>query len=214
MVVRHRRTTLCLVAGLSLACAVTAPPESQDVGTLTNGMGEIAGEVTDHSVILQSRLTTTAGFVDGDVRGAPGVAAFEVSASRDFVDSTTTEWLEATAEGDFIVKTTVGDLGANTEYFYRLVYGLDRETVVTGPTRSFSTHAGARIAREASFVVVTGMNYHQFYRSPTRAYAGPDRDLGYPAIAAMHATNPDFFVATGDKTSTTTCRSRAAPTRR
>ena len=198
MVARHGRMTLCLLAGLSLACSETPLPEPVDVGNLTNGMGEIAGEVTDHSVILQSRLTTTDGFVDGDVQGAPGLAAFEVSTSPDFVDRIITEWLEATPQGDFIVKTIVDGLTADTEYFYRLVYGPNPETVVTGPTRSFTTYGGAGIAREVSFVVVTGLNYHQFYRSPTRAYTGPDRDLGYPAIAAMHATDPDFFVATGD----------------
>ena len=67
MVARHGRMTLCLLAGLSLACSETPLPEPVDVGNLTNGMGEIAGEVTDRSVILQSRLTTTDGFVDGDV---------------------------------------------------------------------------------------------------------------------------------------------------
>lgn len=79
-----------------------------------------------------------------------------------------------------------------------MVYGPNPETLVPGPTRSFTTLAGADIAREASFVAVTGMNYHKFYRNPNREHTGPDRELGYPALAAILAMNPDVFVATGD----------------
>ena len=43
MVARHGRMTLCLRAGLSLACYETPLPDPVDVGNLTNGMGEIAG---------------------------------------------------------------------------------------------------------------------------------------------------------------------------
>ena len=169
------------------------PPVELD---LVNGQGEIAGEVTATSVILQSRLTAGGGFVDDDLPGAPGVAWFEVSTSPRFDGLTTTGELDATAESDFIVKALVDGLEPGTQYFYRLVYGPDRETVLTGPTRSFSTLSGAGIARETSFVAVTGMNYHQFFRNPTRAYTGPDKDLGYPALATILSMDPDFFVAT------------------
>ena len=42
------------------------------------------------------------------------------------------------------------------------------------------------------------MNYAQFFDNPPRAYIGPDKDLGYPALATMLAMDPDFFVASGD----------------
>ena len=198
METRHAHTVLCLLVGLGLACTEAPPAGPPDVGDLTNGQGEIAGEVTDRSVILQSRLTTSGGFVDDDLPGAPGVGRFEISTDATFADVRTTTWLEAAAESDFIIKTKVDGLEPDTDYYYRLVYGPDRETVVTGPTRSFITHPGAGTAREVSFVVVTGMNYHQFYRNPNRAYTGPDQEQGYPALTAMLAMDPDFFVATGD----------------
>ncbi len=179
-------------AVLPLACAQPEPI------LMTNGQGEMAGEVTSDSVILQSRLTTGNALVDGDVPGAAGVARFELSTSQDFTDSQPTGWLQATAENDFIVKTKVDGLSAGTRYHYRLVYGPSEERVTTGPTRTFRTHDGAEGTGDVSFVVVTGMNYFQFYGSPRRAYTGPDKDLGYPALKTMLDLQPDFFVGTGD----------------
>ena len=189
--------TVVATSILLWACGPAEGPPPVEID-ITNGQGEIAGEVTATSAILQSRLTATGGFVDDDLPGAPGVAWFEVSTSPQFDGLLTTAELEATAENDFIVKVLVDGLESGRQYFYRLVYGPDRETVVTGPTRSFSTLPGAGIAREASFVAVTGMNYHQFFRSPNRAYTGPDKNLGYPALATMLSMAPNFFVATGD----------------
>ena len=39
-----------------------------------HGQGEMAGEVTDSTVILQSRLTQENQLVDGDLVGSPGIA--------------------------------------------------------------------------------------------------------------------------------------------
>jgi alkaline phosphatase/alkaline phosphatase D len=41
------------------------------------------------------------------------------------------------------------------------------------------------------------MNFNAFYRG-ARAYKGPDRTLGYPALKAILDAKPDFFVGTGD----------------
>ncbi len=190
-----------VVVMASTACVGNSPSDTVDVenvGRITNGQGELAGEVTDHSIILQSRLTTTDGFVDGDLPGAAGVGRFEIATSDDFSDPMTTEWLEAVAASDFVIKSRVDGLTPNTRYFYRLVHGANTDSVVSGPTRSFTTLAGATIPRESSFVAVTGMNYHQFYRNPDRQYSEPDGDLGYPALAAILSTGPDVFIATGD----------------
>ena len=188
-----------IVLGTVLAPAGASSQEPPPVEiNIVNGQGEIAGEVTTDSVILQSRLIAAGGWVDGDLPGAPGVGRFELSTTADFASATITEWLEATAERDFIIKTEVDGLEAGTEYFYRLIYGPDQENVTNGPTRSFSTHPGADTAAETSFTVVTGMNYSQFFDNPMLAYTGPDKELGYPALATMLAMNLDFFVATGD----------------
>jgi len=181
--------------GFVAACAPSPPVEI----AITNGQGEMAGEVTTNSVILQSRLTTTDGWVDGDLSGMPGVARFEISTNVDFGDVVEiTNWIDATADRDYIVKTRVGGLTPGTQYFYRVIYGPDSEHVVIGPTRSFATHVGAGVEVETNFMVVTGMNYFRFFDDPARAYTGPDKSLGYPALPAMLSMTPDFFIGTGD----------------
>ena len=94
----------------SAACSDDSTDGDAESVQVANGQGEIAGEVTEDSVILQSRLTTTGGFVDGDLPGRAGVGRFEVSTSSDFMESTLTDWLEADAPTDFIVKVLVDGL--------------------------------------------------------------------------------------------------------
>ena len=172
-------------------------PDAQPL-TITNGMGEMAGEVTADSVILQSRLTTGAGVVEGDVPGAPGVARFELALSNDFADLIESTWLDATAERDFIVKTRITGLTPGTRYFYRLRYGPNRDNTQLGPTRSFGTLPGAQGDRQVNFVVVTGMNYSLFHGDGPRAGSPQDRELGYPALETILGKQPEFFVGTGD----------------
>ena len=190
-----RWRSMVLAAATLAACS--GAPEPVEI-MMTNGQGEIAGEVTTTSVILQSRLTSKAGLVAGDLPGMDGVARFEVSTSPEFSDPIGTDWLQAVAAGDHIVKVKVDGLTPGTEYLYRVVYGPDPDHTEVGATRSFTTHAGAAAEARTSFTVVTGMNYHQFYNNPNRAYTGPDKELGYPGLASMLALEPDFFVATGD----------------
>jgi len=176
-----------------LSCVGEAPPP------ITHAQGEMAGEVTSSSVILQSRLTT-GGAPDpvwpfeADVPGAPGVARFELSTDSDFAGSFTTDWLTAAPRYDFIVKTRVTGLEPGTRYYYRLEFGRSEDDTELGPRRGFATHDGPDVASEASFVVVTGMNYAPFHV----AYKGEDRQLGYPALVSIRELKPDFFVGTGD----------------
>ena len=182
----------------TLAGCIGPPTPAPDPITITNGQGEIAGEVTADAVILQSRLTTEAVLVDGDVPGAPGVARFELALSEDFASLTESPWLDATAEDDYVVKALMDGLTAGTRYFYRLRYGPTQRNTRVGPTRSFSTLGGADDTSEVNFVVVTGMNYAQFHGNGPRAGSPQDRALGYPALETILGRDPEFFVATGD----------------
>ena len=189
--------TVQLVILVALVAGYTAEPVSQPI-IITNGQGEIAGEVTADSVILHSRLTTEAVIVDGDVPGAPGVARFELANAETFAGATPSPWLEAIPERDFIVKAKMDGLTPGTRYYYRLRFGPDQNDTRVGPTRSFSTLPGADGATEVNFVVVTGMNYARFYGDGPRAGSPDDKLLGYPALATMLEKHPTFFVATGD----------------
>lgn len=192
---KTRTVQLIVLSTLVAGCA--AEPEPEPI-TITNGQGEIAGEVTADSVILHSRLTTEAVVVDGDVPGAQGVARFELATSDDFANAMESPWLEATAEGDFIVQTRMAGLTAGTRYVYRLRYGPGQDNTRLGPVRSFSTLPGADGATTVSFVVVTGMNYARFYGDGPRTGSPEDRLVGYPALETILGKHPAFFVATGD----------------
>lgn len=175
---------------------------------LTHGQGEMAGEVTENSVILQSRLTwgdilvdEEPGWPDGDLPGHPGIACFEISTSQDFTNSFMTEWVDAVPEYDFIIKIKVDSLKRNTRYYYRLIYGADRESVKKGRICTFKTLSGRSGDEKVSFAVVTGMNHYFFYYSdydPRAAHRWVDRHIGYPALKSILQLKPDFFIGTGD----------------
>ena len=166
------------------------------------GQGQMAGEVTDSSVILQSRLTQGNQLVDRDLPGCGGIARFELANEKNFQTPRSTEWIEAVAPYDYIVKTKVHGLQPGTRYYYRLRYGADQKNTRLGRTCSFKTLSGPEISSPTSFVVVTGMAYSAFHYgmdSPGQdMYTGPDKDLGYPALATILEMRPDFFVGTGD----------------
>ena len=167
---------------------------------LDHAQGEIAGEPTGSSIILQSRLTRGRDLIQGDMPGATGVACFELSGNPDFNNSFKTNWIKASTENDFIIKQKVGNLRSGTRYYYRLLYGSDTNKIKTGNIRTFKTLDSPETEKKTTFVVVTGMNYHKFhYGSKGRpAYKGPDKKLGYPSLATILDMQPDFFVATGD----------------
>jgi len=166
--------------------------------------GVMSGEVTQTSVLLQSRLTSTDPLVDtrwSGILGAKGMARFELSKTGDFRDSFTTEWIEAVPNSDYIVKAKVTGLDPRSRYYYRLLYGPDQSHTQRSKTCTFRTHSGEEAADQVSFVVVTGMNYSFFHHTGyagTPPYKGKDKHLGYPALETIRKVKPDYFVGTGD----------------
>ena len=182
---------LALLAGLSPAVTLAAD--------LYRAQGEMTGEVSTTSAIVQTRLTSVDRNVDGDVPGAPGVVRFEYADNGQFERSRLTPWDSARAESDYIVKAVLGDLKPATRYYYRVLHGVDRESTRTGPTCSFRTLQGAAGTDAVSFVVVTGMNYSSFHGAKrTEKGPRPDRAAGYPSLKTMIGMDLDFFVGTGD----------------
>lgn len=165
--------------------------------------GELAGEVTTTTALLQTRLTATPGLNEsGDVTGAAGLVRFEYSTSPAFSDSLVTEWQPADAEQDFIVRAELRDLQPATRYYYRSHYGADVASAIAGPTCEFQTLAGADQNRQVRFIVGSCMLYSRFMNGPAlkneELLPQAERDLGYPSFAAMRKLSPQFFVGTGD----------------
>jgi len=185
-----KKPILCIAAIILLFSRTPADA----AGSPDHIQGEMAGEATPHSVILQSRLTAAVPDESGDVPGAEGFALFEVSGENTFEASKFTPWQEAVPENDYIIKSPVGGLEPDTQYWYRLVFGSSPDSTSPGPARTFRTLPAPGDDKEVSFVVVTGMHYSRFHNN----YTGPDRRLGYPALETILGMEPDFFVGTGD----------------
>jgi len=169
-----------------------------------HAQGEMAGHMTTNSVILQSRLTLTNQAFNNDYMGCPGWACFEYTDTLPLTRrgektgaGKRTEWMEAKAENDYIVKTRVEDLESNTAYYYRLLYGVTTDTFRTGTWCEFNTLPGGEVSRELSLVIMTCMNYAKFHYNPSHA-VGIDRFNGYPSAEHAVQLRPDFFVGTGD----------------
>jgi alkaline phosphatase D len=191
-----------LLSLLLLASTILHPPLAAEVH---HAQGEMAGEPTASSVLLQSRLTAIPGpelDAEGDIPGAAGVACFEWGESPDFAGASRTPWLPAEAASDFIVRASLEGLKPGTTYHYRLVLGTSEAEARPGPARSFRTLPDpVDAAAELSFIMGSCQNYAFFMRGkdgkgPTAA--PEDLALGFPAYAAMLALRPDFFIGTGD----------------
>lgn len=197
-----RREVLALVPGV-VAAGMLSHVASAAEAKLHHAQGEMAGEVTATSVLLQSRLTASAGLVDGDVPGAPGVARFEYATHPQFDDAQQTPWQTAKAERDFIVRAAVKDLKPGTTYYYRLRFGHEQASATVGPTRRFRTLPPADRATAVRFAAGNCMNYSFFMHGPKgdgvkARKDATDRELGYPGMAAIGKLKPDFFVGMGD----------------
>lgn len=171
-----------------------------------HAQGEMAGEVTATTVLLQSRLTALPGPVlnnEGDVPGAAGIARFEYSPASTFEPALQTEWQTAAPERDFIVRAQITKLQPGTVYFYRLVFGPDQQRLQVGPVRRFQTLPAADSSRPVAFCMGSCMNYHSFMVGKSNG-GGPvtateeDKRLGYRVFAAMSELQPDFFIGAGD----------------
>ncbi len=169
------------------------------------GQGKMAGEVTDSSALLQTRLTLATQLdSDGDLPGATGVACFEWSTREDFSDAHRTPFQTADDKHDFIIRAELTGLKPNTTYHFRAVYGATETTALTGASCSFKTLPGGTIDTPVRFIVGSCMNYNKFMHGKLGKASGAltatesDKRLGYPAFESMLKLHPDFFVGTGD----------------
>lgn len=213
-----RRTFVTRCSG-AFAAAACLPEKlhSEDAGLpFHQAMGTRAGEMTDHSAIIWTRLTAAPnrnneglsipGTVDsykkadqvpqatvpvaqleGACPGMPGRVRLRYGTLVELSDAKATEWIEVTAATDFIHQFTLNGLKAATSYHYE-----SQSAGVDGkPHRSFRgrflTAPAATAPGNFSFCVISCQGY------PDRGH--PDGHSIYPA---MQALKPSFTCLTGD----------------
>jgi alkaline phosphatase/alkaline phosphatase D len=161
----------------------------------------MAGEATATSVILQARLTMHPELIEGHSPGQAGFGRFEIDTDPGFPNAVFSNQLEALPANDFILKHQFENLEPGKRYYYRLRLGADEKPEKISDTATFRTLPGKSGHGDVSFVAATGMNYYHHYfgkYEAAAAYAGEDKALGYPALAAIKALAPDYFIGTGD----------------
>lgn len=198
-------------------CVLGPPPtgpSAHDIGPFA-AMGLMVGEVTPTSALVQVRLTGVDHPYEGDVPGTAGLVEFvltpETAQAAEHPDIV--QRVEASAEHDYIARAAFNDLLPGVSYSCRTNIGGSADSLQPGPAGRFHTLPGPDTSAEVTFVAVTGMNYAKFHgdnridraqhliQNNTELpppYDGPDKYLGYPALASILALKPDFFVGTGD----------------
>ncbi|MEM9367174.1 MAG: beta-propeller fold lactonase family protein [Planctomycetota bacterium] len=175
------------------------------------GQGLMAGEVTPHTALIQTRLTKSDRLNDsGDLPGHPGEVRFEYTNGSSFDNSTYTSWRAADQYNDYIVRAHLKGLQPATRYQYRAWYRPGEKTgdgkgpCVSSAKASFSTLPGQTSTEPVTFLVGSCMNYVKMMHGKVGRASGPvtasliDKRDGFPAFASMKDRNPQFFVGTGD----------------
>ncbi len=193
---------------LAINFLVVFPGAAQDSPPIVAGLGIMVGEVSAHSAHVQVRLSTTDQLTQGDVPGAAGVVEFQLQPGNIPI-----QVISAQPARDHIARATFEGLTPGTSYTCSTRIGANKKTLRPGPTATFQTLPGADSSAPVRFVVVTGMNYAKFHGDDRidrkihleqnntelpKPYAGPDKALGYPALASVLKLKPHFFVGTGD----------------
>lgn len=186
-----------------LGCEPTKGPPYASTGIMV-------GEVTPTSAHIQVRLSKTKHLVNRDIAGMGGVVQFVLNG-----DEANAKLVEATSDKDYIARATFTDLKPGVNYTCETRIGRSGTDgrYSLGPTATFKTLPGVDQTSHVRFVVVTGMNYAKFHgddridlkqhllENNTKLpppYDGPDKALGYPALATILKHQPHFFVGTGD----------------
>ncbi len=181
-----------MLLALLLAAAAPAGPYLAE--------GAKAGEITDRSAVIWTRLSTRPrpnpgrypaearkglGSVlqpDKAVAGLPGAVPGMAGRVRLRYDGRATPWAEVIAATDFTHQFKLDGLQPARRYEYEL------ET--SGGTRhrgAFRTAPAPGATAAVRFAVVTGLMHRDL-----------DDPAGYRSFAAMHKNPPDFLVYTGD----------------
>jgi len=162
------------------------------------GQGQIVGEVTVNSVILQTRLTKGTLLVKSDLPGQKGVGRFQISESENFANAFYSNWATATSQNDYIIKAPMYDLLPDAQYYFRLIYGTTKTKIKKGPTGTFHTlPLNTKTIKPERLAIISSMNYDAFYNG-INAYEGKDKHLGFPAFELIREQKPTHLILAGN----------------
>lgn len=202
-----KRRTFLAQSSAALAAAQVAPLFAADAAEPRQATGTKAGEVTDTTAIIWTRLTaqprrnTTGPLIRDRVRkgvkvevpvpvdqlhgacpGAAGRVRVRYGTREDLSDAKATAWIEVSEKTDFTHHFALGGLKPATAHHYAVEsegHGAFRGKFITAPLPAQPT--------EMRFCVMTCQAYHD-----------RDHENGHPIYPAMLALAPHFVAFTGD----------------
>lgn len=138
--------------------------------------GPISGEITEESAVLWARGNQT------------GTLVFEVATDANFTIIVNTSKHVVNAQSDFTGKVSVAKLKPAQTYFYRatLQTGSQSSPAVNG---KFLTAPDGAVKQDFHFVFGACLGGQNYCRNPK---------TGWTIFDKMGATQPDFFLLTGD----------------
>jgi len=196
-----------------IACSLAENPQT----TLKFPHVNIAGEVSQHTVILQSRIHLTdtlvgeGNLLQKDLPGVQGWGKFEYATDSLFENSRSTLWHKVEEVNDYILKEKITELSAGSQYFYRLVFGNDTLNAKPGRICQFSTLPDENSKEPVRFIMISCMNFEKFYGIGRTTVGGKasgkvfyeeadslNKKLGFPAFETMIRRSPLFWIGNGD----------------
>jgi len=145
-----RRDFIKVVSSGAVATTLTACG-SDDTNTVTDASfehGVASGDPTQTQVIIWTRVTTEASYVD---------VSWQVSATEDFSSIEQSGTFATDTSRDFTVKVDVQNLNPNTQYYYRFMVG--EASSIVGITQTLPVGS----VDKASMAVVSCANYPAGY---------------------------------------------------
>ncbi|UTZ37243.1 alkaline phosphatase [Vibrio campbellii] len=145
-----RRDFIKVVSSGAVATTLTACG-SDDTNTVTDASfehGVASGDPTQTQVIIWTRVTTEASYVD---------VSWQVSATEDFSSIEQSGTFATDTSRDFTVKVDVQNLNPNTQYYYRFMVG--EASSIVGITQTLPVGS----VDKASMAVVSCSNYPAGY---------------------------------------------------
>ena len=200
--------------------------EQEDTSTLEEekpkvflGYGPLCGEVRQHSVILQARLSSTDTAIEKPGHwfnryaypAAEGVLGFILAKDSAFTKGgQKIEPTPAKASDDAIVKAAIRDLEPGTAYFYKVIYGTSSDQVdTTEAIYKFKTLQAKNAQNPTRFALSSCMHFERYRegltgndrfedRDLSEIYTEKDEELGMPGFVEILKHKPDFWIANGD----------------
>lgn len=164
---------------------------------LANGVK--IGEITDHSVVLWTRLTAepladnrvpewTVENPNWTVPGQAGEVRFNLWKHGVPATKSATAWTAVTAEHDFCHQARIDSLEPNTRYDFEVLSRAGNQSTIPGEPFTFTTAPAPDSATPLTFTVSTCQEFE----------LRDDVANGHKIYQSMLALNPAFFIQTGD----------------